>query len=75
MLRYAFMPLYDADYYRARAMEHRGLAEEAAKADVAAFHLELARQLDGLAKQHDGLADQFDALVERASHLLSEGKR
>ena len=65
-VRSVFMP-HDADYYRARALEQRGLAVDADSADVAAILRELAQQYDGLAEQCDGLAAQFDLLTERAS--------
>ena len=61
---------HDADYYRARAIEQRGRAEEADRADVAAIHRELARKFDRLAEQCDGLAEEFDVLAERASDLV-----
>lgn len=41
----------DADYYRARAIEERGLAKDADRANVAAIHEELSRQYDALAEQ------------------------
>jgi hypothetical protein len=63
---------HDSDYYRARAIEHRGRAEIADTAEVAAIHRELARKLDGLADQCDGLAEQFDVLAERAALLIKE---
>lgn len=66
---------HDADYYRARAIEERGRAEDADRADVAAIHRELAQQFDGLAEQFDALAEQFDVLAERASHLIRERER
>ena len=63
---------HDSDYYRARAIEHRGRAEIAERADVAAIHRELARKLDGLADQCEGIAEQFDVLAERAALLIKE---
>lgn len=41
----------DSDYYRARAIEERWLARDAARSDVAAIHEELATQYDALAEQ------------------------
>jgi hypothetical protein len=46
------MQSHDIDYYRARAATERRLAGEAANADVAVIHEELATQ--------------YEALVERA---------
>jgi hypothetical protein len=66
------MPHYDADYYRARAIEQRGLAHDAKRADVAAIHRELAQKFDGFADQHESLGEQFDALAAQASRLISE---
>jgi hypothetical protein len=64
------MPHYDSDYYRARAIEERGAANDATRDDVAAIHRELA-QLEGLAEQHDALGDRFDELAAQASRLIS----
>ncbi len=69
------MPHYDSDYYRARAIEQRGLAQDAARADVAAIHRELAQKFDGFADDHDRLGEQFDALAAEASRLISERMR
>lgn len=66
------MPHYDSDYYRARAIEQRGAANDADRADVAAIHRELAKKFEGLAEQHDSLGEQFDALAMQASRLISE---
>ena len=63
---------HDADYYRARAIEQRGRAEAAERADVGAIHRELAQQFERLAEQCDSLAEQFDELAERASHLIRQ---
>ena len=63
---------HDADYYRARAIEQRGRAEAADRADVAAIHRELAHQFEGLAEQCDDLAEQFDVLAEHASQLIKK---
>ena len=68
-VRSAFMP-DDADYYRARAIEQRGLAVDADIPHVAAIHRELARQYDRLAERCDGLADESDVLAERVSRLI-----
>ncbi len=38
----------DTEYYRQRANAERALAQEAAKANVAAIHEELARMYDAL---------------------------
>ena len=43
----------DADYYRARAIEERDMAQRANRENVAAIHDELARQYDALADQAD----------------------
>ena len=51
LLRGTAVSSRDADYYRARAIEERGLAEAVDRADVAAIHLELAKQYDALADQ------------------------
>ena len=40
---------YDEDYYRGRALEERIAAEDAAQANVAQIHEELARLYDALA--------------------------
>jgi uncharacterized membrane protein len=69
------MPHHDADYYRARAIEQRGFATEAERADVAAIHRELAHKFDGLADQYDSLAEQFDELTAQASRLIAERRR
>jgi hypothetical protein len=66
------MPHYDSDYYRARAIEQRGAANDAERADVAAIHRELAQKFEGLADQHDSLGDQFDELAAQASRLIGE---
>jgi len=71
-VRYARMAHYDSDYYRARAIEQRGAANDAARADVAAIHRELAQKFEGLAEQCDSLGDQFDTLAEQASRLIQE---
>jgi hypothetical protein len=41
----------DEDYYRARAIEERGAALDASKANVALIHEELARLYQALAEQ------------------------
>jgi hypothetical protein len=46
------MPRHHADYYRARAIEERELAQAAGRENVREIHEDLARQ--------------FEALVERA---------
>lgn len=66
---------HDADYYRARAMEERGRAQQADRVYLAAIHRELARQLDRRADECDAQAEQFDTLAERASHLIKRPKR
>ena len=66
---------YDADYYRARAIEERGHAAAADVASVAAIHRELAERLDGLAAQCDGFAEEFDVLVEQASQSVKKRER
>lgn len=66
---------HDADYYRARAIEERGRAERADRADVAVIHRELAQRFDGLAEQCDASAEQFDTLAEKASHLIRKRER
>ena len=63
---------HDADYYRARAIEERGRADDAGGADVAAIHRELAQRLERLADQCDGLAEEFDVLVEQASRSIKQ---
>jgi hypothetical protein len=70
--RCGFMPHYDSDYYRARAIEQRGRAHDAERADVAAIHRDLAQKFEGLADQHDSLGEQFDSLAAEASRLISE---
>jgi hypothetical protein len=66
------MPHYDSDYYRARAIEERGAANDATRDDVAAIHRELAQKLEGLAEQHDALGDRFEELAAQASRLISD---
>ena len=66
---------HDADYYRARAIEQRGQAEQAQRVDVAAIHRELAGQFERLAGECDDIAEQFDALAEKASRLIRERER
>lgn len=73
-VRSAFMS-YDADYYRARAIEQRGLGADADRAEIAAIHRELAQQYDRLADECDGLTEQFEELAERASRLIKEQDR
>ena len=63
---------HDSDYYRARAIEQRGAANDAKSANVAAIHRELAQKFEGLAEQHDSLGEQFDALAAQASRLINE---
>lgn len=63
---------HDADYYRARAIEQRGWARDAARDNVAVIHRELAQQYERLAEQCDGMAEEFDALAERASHIIKQ---
>ena len=63
---------HDADYYRARAIEQRGWARDAARDNVAVIHRELAQQYERLAEQCDGMAEEFDALAERASHIVKQ---
>lgn len=41
----------DREYYRQRAVAAREMAEDAANAEVAAIHKELARQYDALAER------------------------
>ena len=72
---YGFMAHHDSDYYRARAIEHRGAASEADSPDVAAIHRELAQKFEGLAEQHDSLGEQFDALAAQASRLIGARPR
>ena len=72
--RFAFMP-NDADYYRARAIEERGRAEQADRVYLAAIHLELAKQFDRWAEECDGPAEQFDELAERASQAIKKRER
>jgi hypothetical protein len=72
LIRYPSMPHYDCDYYRARAIEERGAANGATRADVAAIHRELAQKFEGLAEQCDSLSDQFDSLAAQASRLIHE---
>jgi hypothetical protein len=69
------MPHYDSDYYRARAIEQRGRAQETDNVDVAAIHRELALKYEDLAKQHDYLGEKFDSLAAEASRLISERQR
>ena len=69
------MPHHDADYYRARAIEQRGWANDAELPDVAAIHRELAQKFEGLADQYDSLGDQFDELTAQASRLIRERQR
>jgi hypothetical protein len=69
--RFAFMP-HDADYYRARAIEQRGWAHDAARDEIAVIHRELAQQYERLAEHCDGVAEEFDSLAERASHIIKE---
>jgi len=64
------MPHHDSDYYRARAIEQRGAANDADRADVAAIHRELAQKFDQLAEQHDSLGDQYDELATQASRVV-----
>ena len=66
---------YDADYYRARAIEERGRAAATDRVYLAAIHRELAERSDGLAEQCDGFAEEFDALVERASQSVKQRER
>ena len=66
------MPHYDADYYRARAIEQRGWAHGAQRDDVAAIHRELAQKFEGLADQQDSLGERFDELTAEASRLIRE---
>ena len=42
------MQTEDVEYYRARSIAHRGLAQEASRSDVAAIHNELATQYDAM---------------------------
>ena len=69
--RSASMP-HDADYYRARAIEQRGRAQDADSAEVAAIHRELAQRFVELAERCDGVAELFDTLAERASSLIKK---
>ena len=50
-----------ADYYCARSIAHRGLAQEASRSDVAAIHEELAAQYETM----------VDTLAEGAKPELS----
>jgi hypothetical protein len=52
---------YDADYYRARAIEERGRAEAADRVYLARLHRELAEQLDRRADECDDMAEQSNA--------------
>ena len=63
---------HDADYYRARAIEERGRAQDASRVYLASIHQELAQHYDQLAQQREDAAEQFDGLAERASHLLRQ---
>jgi len=72
--RFALMP-HDADYYRARAIEERGRAQQADRVYLAKIHEELAKQLDRRAEECAGHAEQFDVLAERASQLIKQRKR
>ncbi len=65
---------HDADYYRARAIEERGRAEEADRVYLAIIHRELAKQLDRRAEECDGAAEQFDLLAERASQAIKRDR-
>jgi len=69
-----FMP-HDSDYYRARAIEQRGRAEDAGRAEIAMIHRELAQQFERLAEQCDDIAEEFDVLAERASRLIKQRER
>ncbi len=62
----------DADYYRARAIEERGRAENADRVYLAMIHRELAKQLDRRADECDGPAEQFDLLTEKASEAIKK---
>ena len=66
------MPHYDSDYYRARAIEQRGAANDATTDDVAAIHRELAQKFEGLAEQHDALGNRFDEIAAQASRLIGD---
>ena len=66
---------HDADYFRARAIEERGRAEQADRVYLAMIHQELAKQLDRRADECDGPAEQFDLLAERASQAIRKRKR
>ncbi len=72
--RFGLMP-HDADYYRARAIEERGRAQQADRVYLAKIHLELAKQLDRRADECAGDAEQFDVLAERASHIIKHRDR
>ncbi len=61
---------HDADYYRARAIEERGRAEDSGRVYLASIHRELANQYDRLALQRESEAEHFDGLAERASNLI-----
>ena len=61
---------HDSDYYRARAIEERGQAENANRVYLASIHRQLAQEYDRLAQQREGGAEQFDMLAERASQLI-----
>ena len=47
------VPCSDVEYYRQRASAERELARYAQRADVAAIHLELARQYEALVNRAD----------------------
>ena len=50
----------DADYYRARSIARRGLAQEASRVDIAAIHEELATQYEAMV---EGLAEGVKPVV------------
>jgi hypothetical protein len=63
---------HDADYYRARAMEHRERADLADRDYLSKIHRELAEQLDRKANECDAEAEQFDEIAERASQVIKQ---
>ena len=51
------MQTEDVEYYRARSIAHRGLAQEASRSDVAAIHEQLAAEYEAMVEVLEGGAE------------------